>query len=103
MTADDGLLEQARRAKARMEAARADARRAEADYHEAVRRLHEAGASVGEMAAGVDISEDAARIIIGAEPLSDLLRCSFCSKSQTEVRKLIAGPGVYICEACTAA
>ena len=26
--------------------------------------------------------------------------CSFCMKSNTEVRKLIAGPGVYICDAC---
>jgi uncharacterized protein len=32
--------------------------------------------------------------------LSDTLRCSFCSKSQSEVRKLIAGPHVYICDAC---
>ena len=30
----------------------------------------------------------------------DLLHCSFCSKSQIEVRKLIAGPGVYICDDC---
>jgi hypothetical protein len=28
------------------------------------------------------------------------LRCSFCSKSQLVVRKLIAGPGVYICDKC---
>ena len=31
---------------------------------------------------------------------SDLLRCSFCNKSQREVRKLIAGPNVYICDEC---
>ncbi len=30
----------------------------------------------------------------------DLLRCSFCGKSQDEVRKLIAGPNVYICDEC---
>ncbi len=28
------------------------------------------------------------------------LRCSFCNKSQDQVRKLIAGPGVYICDEC---
>lgn len=28
------------------------------------------------------------------------LRCSFCGKSQREVKKLIAGPGVYICDEC---
>lgn len=30
----------------------------------------------------------------------DLLKCSFCGKSQTQVKKLIAGPGVYICDEC---
>jgi hypothetical protein len=36
-----------------------------------------------------------------AEP-RDLLRCSFCDKSQQKVRKLIAGPGVYVCDECVA-
>jgi ATP-dependent Clp protease ATP-binding subunit ClpX len=31
---------------------------------------------------------------------SDLFKCSFCGKSQKQVRKLIAGPGVYICDEC---
>ncbi|TNB72202.1 ATP-dependent Clp protease ATP-binding subunit ClpX [Arthrobacter sp. BB-1] len=31
---------------------------------------------------------------------TDLLKCSFCGKSQKQVRKLIAGPGVYICDEC---
>ena len=31
---------------------------------------------------------------------NDSLTCSFCGKSQSEVRKLIAGPMVYICDAC---
>ncbi|MDR0415785.1 MAG: AAA family ATPase, partial [Propionibacteriaceae bacterium] len=31
---------------------------------------------------------------------SDLVKCSFCGKSQKQVRKLIAGPGVYICDEC---
>ena len=30
----------------------------------------------------------------------DLLKCSFCGKSQKQVRKLIAGPSVYICDEC---
>ncbi len=37
-----------------------------------------------------------ARISDGA----DLLKCSFCGKSQKQVAKLIAGPGVYICTEC---
>lgn len=31
---------------------------------------------------------------------ADLLKCSFCGKTQKQVRKLIAGPGVYICDEC---
>jgi hypothetical protein len=37
-----------------------------------------------------------ARIGAGA----DLLKCSFCGKSQKQVKKLISGPGVYICDEC---
>lgn len=32
----------------------------------------------------------------------DLARCSFCTKGSDEVQKLIAGPGVYICDECVA-
>jgi len=41
--------------------------------------------------------------VLGMTKLSesgDLLKCSFCGKSQKQVRKLIAGPGVYICDEC---
>lgn len=30
------------------------------------------------------------------------LTCTFCRKSEHEVRKLVAGPGVYICDQCVA-
>jgi len=30
----------------------------------------------------------------------ELLKCNFCGKSQKQVKKLIAGPGVYICDEC---
>jgi ATP-dependent protease Clp ATPase subunit len=30
-----------------------------------------------------------------------LLRCTFCKRSEQQVRKLVAGPGVYICDRCT--
>jgi hypothetical protein len=37
----------------------------------------------------------------GQEPTSpEILYCSFCAKSQHDVRKLIAGPSVYICDEC---
>src|SRR5690606_36170962 len=31
---------------------------------------------------------------------SDMLKCSFCGKTQRQVKKLIAGHGVYICDEC---
>jgi ATP-dependent protease Clp ATPase subunit len=34
-----------------------------------------------------------------AKPMPNL-RCSFCGKPKDKVRKLIAGPGVYICDQC---
>jgi hypothetical protein len=37
--------------------------------------------------------------MVGSEP-SDTLHCSFCGKSQHDVRKLIAGPTVFICDEC---
>ena len=30
----------------------------------------------------------------------ELLKCSFCGKTQKQVKKMIAGPGVYICDEC---
>ncbi len=38
----------------------------------------------------------------GGDRPQGTLRCSFCGRTQDEVRKLIAGPGVYICDECVA-
>ena len=40
------------------------------------------------------------QIVARASDGGDLLKCSFCGKSQKQVKKLIAGPGVYICDEC---
>lgn len=40
------------------------------------------------------------RILMSKRQKINLLTCSFCSKTQREVRKLIAGPQVYICNEC---
>lgn len=41
-----------------------------------------------------------ARAIVGVRTWTDTPRCSFCLKGQTQVKKMIAGPGVFICEEC---
>ena len=37
---------------------------------------------------------------VGGSESKNTLYCSFCGKSQREVRKLIAGPTVFICDEC---
>ncbi|MFC4530477.1 ClpX C4-type zinc finger protein [Sphaerisporangium dianthi] len=37
-----------------------------------------------------------------SDALAGLAQCSFCGKPQTEVGRLVAGPGVYICDQCVA-
>lgn len=36
----------------------------------------------------------------GRMPGGDLLACTFCGRSQSEVRKLVAGPSAFICDSC---
>src|SRR5277367_2945482 len=38
----------------------------------------------------------------GDKDKTSFLRCSFCGKTQDEVKKLVAGPTVYICNECVA-
>ena len=40
--------------------------------------------------------------MFGRKQREEILRCSFCNKSQNEVRELIAGPTVFICNECVA-
>ncbi|HKI73631.1 MAG TPA: ClpX C4-type zinc finger protein [Pseudomonadales bacterium] len=41
-------------------------------------------------------------IALREEYRNQLCHCSFCAKAQSEVTRLVAGPGVYICDACIA-
>ena len=52
-----------------------------------------------ESAGAEDLLEDSASKSAD-DDASQLLRCSFCDKDQNEVRKLIAGPSVFICDEC---
>ncbi len=42
----------------------------------------------------------AQRILERRRDPSDQLRCSFCGRSESRVERLVAGPGVYICDKC---
>ena len=107
------LLGEARQAQERLIDAEQDLEVARAEFHRAVRRLHLHGASLRELAASLGLShqrvhqivEDAGgsrRWVRPRKSREGMLACTFCGKRQDEVRKLIAGPGVFICERCIA-
>ena len=111
------LLAEARHAQERLIDAERDVDVARAEFHRAVRRLHLHGSSLRELAASLGLSHQRVHQIVeeaggsrrwvrggtgGRRPDPLLLACTFCGKQQKKVRKLIAGPGVYICDGCVA-
>jgi hypothetical protein len=84
---------------------------ARADYRRTVRRLHLSGASMREIAEALGVSHQRVHQIIEDSGVRRWRRrrsqgptaqrvCSFCGREQRQVRKLVAGPGVYICDPC---
>jgi len=110
---DETLLAEARQAQERLIDAERDADVARAEFQRAVRRLHLHGASLRELASSLGLSHQRVHQIVEAaggsrrwlrrspvRPDPGLLLCTFCGKNQKQVKKLIAGPGVYICNGC---
>lgn len=116
MGLDPDLVREAESARERLLESQHAAERARADYHHAIRRLHAASGSLREIAEALRLSHQRVHQIIDevAEPTRPWWRrrgrrppgppgpCSFCGRSREECAKLIAGPGVYICERCVA-
>jgi hypothetical protein len=114
MTLDDQLLKKAHRQGELLVEAERHAQLARADYHTAVRRLHLAGGSLREVAHALGLSHQRVQQIINGAGgtwwqrvwRSRTVRvdavCTFCGRPPGEVAKLIAGPNVYICDACVA-
>jgi len=115
---DEKLLAEARQAQERVIDADLAAEVARAEFNRAVRRLHLNGASLRELACGLGLSHQRVHQIVesaggsrrwlrhrepghrGKGRPHPPLFCTFCGQGQTDVRKLIAGPGVYICDGC---
>jgi|SRR5579872_2552120 len=112
MAIDQELLSEALGASSRVGELEDELEGAKAEYRSAVRRLHLAGASMREVAEALGISHQRVHQIIEEGGVRRWRRrrqtdaavtraaCSFCDREQRQVRKLIAGPGVYICDPC---
>ena len=112
MTLDEQLLKKAQREAARFAELERDAHLARADYHTAIRRLHLAGGSLREIAEALGVSHQRVQQIVNDAGGSWWRRawrtrivkrdavCTYCGRPPGEVAKLIAGPNVYICDAC---
>jgi hypothetical protein len=112
MVLDPELLERARETGAKLVDAERDALLARGDYHTAVRRLHLAGGSLREIAQTLGLSHQRVQQIVSGAGGSWWTRmwrtrnahpdaaCTWCGRPPAEVDKLIAGPRVYICDAC---
>jgi hypothetical protein len=122
---DEELLAEARRAQERLIDAERDAEVFRAEFHRAVRRLHLHGASLRELAGRLGLSHQRVHQIVESvggsrrwlrqrepdrrepgqpEPRrrGAQLACTFCGQDQIQAKKLIAGPHVFICDACVA-
>ena len=105
---DAEALAWARQAQEQLIHAEEHAEAVRADFRRAVRRLAANGSSPRDITAGLGLSDQQFDEIAGAgragrgQAPGTELACTFCGRSQRQVRKLIAGPGVYICEACVA-
>jgi len=111
MPVDENLLAEASAAASRVTELEDRLEGARAEYRRAVRRLHLAGASMREVAEALGMSHQRVHQIIEdggprrwrrrrrQEPTAGRV-CSFCRRQQRQVRKLVAGPGVYICDPC---
>src|SRR4051794_30320920 len=110
MVLDESELRSAIEAREELEEAQDDLERARQGYHLAIRRLYVNGGALREIAEALGLSHQRVHQIVesgGPVPAEDapsktLLKCTFCERSQKKVKKLIAGPGVYICDQCVA-
>jgi len=109
------LLDKARAAGADLAEAERRVLTTRADYHTAIRRMHLAGAPLREIAEALSLSHQRVQQIVNESGGSWWRRawrtrrttrdavCTWCDRPPSEVAKLVAGPNIYICDACVTA
>jgi transposase-like protein len=107
---NDEAVEQVRSVMALRVEAEAALARARSEEQRVIRLVHLGGASVREIARALGLSHQRVQQIVDAakdgrgwkrkHKPSSVLVCTFCAKDADEVAKVIAGPGVYICNEC---
>ena len=114
MTINPELLDRARRTGTDLADADRQALLARAEHHTAIRRLHLAGGSLREIAGALSLSHQRIQQIVNGSGGSWWRKawrtrgttrdavCTWCSRPPSEVRKLVAGPNLYICDDCVA-
>jgi hypothetical protein len=114
MTVNKQLLEKALAAGARVSEAERQVELARTEYHAIVRRMHLAGGSLRDIAHSLELSHQRVQQMVGnaggswwhrvwrSRNARRNLICTFCERPDDQVAKLIAGPNVFICDACVA-
>ncbi len=112
MAMNQDLLAVARRTGTELAEAERQALLARTEYHTAVRRLHLAGGTLREIAEALSLSHQRIQQIVQGSGGSWWRRawrtrgttrdavCTWCGRPPSEVTKLVAGPEIYICDAC---
>jgi ClpX C4-type zinc finger len=104
---DEELLRSARAARDRALHLQFEGDQAQVAYQHAIRQLNAGGASLREIADALGMSYQRVHQIVDVSSGKGAVKaslagqsCSFCGSVQRDVKCLIAGPGIYICDRC---
>jgi len=107
MALDQDLLADALRARDDLIALQHEAELAQVGYQHAIRCLHASGASLREIADALGVSYQRVHQIVDVSTGKGALKqsriqsaCSFCGLDSAHARRIIAGPGMFICDRC---